>query len=96
MTDLVQMATEITAELDLGDHIYPDVHTIVRGKLTDRYDKLIGKKTRKEGVITEERIRNTVHSVVADFLESSQELVSGTADYYRKKYDIPGPTIEAN
>lgn len=89
MTDLKKLVDDITSNLTLGDHLYPDVQVIVEGKLRDRYDKLIGKKTRKEGPITEERIANTVHYATSGILEKgTQELVAGTADYYRIKYEI--------
>jgi hypothetical protein len=100
MTDLKKLAEEITSTLslsaseasDLGDHLYPDVEAIVEGKLRDRYDKLIGKKTRKTRdniTITEERIANTIRYATSGILESgSQDLVSETAAYYRIKYEI--------
>jgi hypothetical protein len=97
MSDLKKLAEEIASTLsltpseasNLGDHLYPDVEAIVEGKLRDRYDKLIGKKTRDKVTITEERIANTVRYATSGILENgSQDLVSETAAYYRIKYEM--------
>ena len=89
MTDLKKLASEVASTLTLGDHLYPDVEAIVEGKLRDRYDKLIGKKTRQKVTITEERIVNTVRYATSGILEmGTQELVTETADYYRLKYEM--------
>ena len=92
MSDLKNLASNITSTLSLGDHLYPDVQVIVEGKLRDRYDKLIDKKI-KDGnttiTITEERISNTVRYATSSILETgSQDLVSETAAYYRIKYEM--------
>jgi len=88
MTDLNKLANDITKNLTLGGHLYGDVQVIVEGKLRDRYDKLIGQKTKNSGIITEERITDTVQYATSGILEGNWDLVKETADYYRAKYEL--------
>lgn len=38
---ITELADEVMEHLDLGDHLYPDVRTVVEGKLRDRVDKVL-------------------------------------------------------
>jgi len=88
MADIALLSSNITSSLDLGDHLYPHVRAIVEGKLRDRV-KLVGKKTRKDGVITEESISSTIQYVMTGLLrDGSFDLIGDTADYYRQKYSL--------
>lgn len=88
MTDTATLSSNITSSLQLGDHHYQDVRCIVEGKLRDRLDKLLGKKTRKGVPLTEEKISNTVKYAVENLLNSPIKNVLETAEHYRKKYDL--------
>jgi hypothetical protein len=49
---ITELADEIMEHLNLGDHLYPDVRTVVEGKLRDRVDKVLeplAKKFQKKG-----------------------------------------------
>jgi hypothetical protein len=88
MADTALMSSNIVATLDLGDHLYDDVRSIVEGKLRDRVDKLLGKKVKDGSIITEERISNTISYAMGNLLEAPVALVLETANYYRKKYSL--------
>jgi hypothetical protein len=87
MADTALMSSNIVATLDLGDHLYDDVRSIVEGK-RDRVDKLLGKKLKDGSIITEERISNTISYAMGNMLEAPLDLVTETANYYRKKYGL--------
>ena len=88
MTDTGLMSSNITDALDLGDHLYDDVRSIVEGKLRDRVDNLLGKKLKDGSIITEERITSTISYAMGNLLEAPLDLVAETANYYRQKYSL--------
>ena len=65
MKTIDELAEQIIAALTLGDNLHGEVEKIVKGKLLDRHDKLVGKKTRRGETITQDRICNTVGYAVS-------------------------------
>lgn len=88
MKTIDELVEEIMQGLSLGDNLYGEVMPIVKGKLLDRYDKLVGKKTRKDGIITQDRICNTVSHAVSGIMEGSFDNMTETSVYYKLKYDM--------
>lgn len=90
MKTIDELAEQIIAALTLGDNLHGEVEKIVKGKLLDRHDKLVGKKTRRGETITQDRICNTVGYAVSQLMESPNNaaLMAETALYYNLKYEV--------
>lgn len=79
-----EMTTRIMDQLSLGDHLYPDVEAVVRGKLVDKLKLL--RQPRRDGLLFDENfLMERVKGVMEEFLGVSFELMKETATYYQNK-----------
>jgi hypothetical protein len=75
------MVAEIMPRVVLTGHSQEDIKAIVTGKLRDRFELL--------GKIDSERLKSTIiNSTNGLARDGITDLVTETADYYRKKYKI--------
>jgi len=81
-----EIATAITDELSLGEHLYPDVYQVVLGKLLDK-EKLLGHRLKGRGILVDIGYLTTqVKNVMERFIHTDFQILKETADYYRIKY----------
>lgn len=102
MPELLETADKIMDTLALGNHLYPDVRTVIVGKLSDRwgliekaknpdvrYEKIVSRITKAmNGLLKPRRRVETPQGFVSLPVSENAafQLMRETADYYRTKY----------